>query len=125
CEQLQSVGVDLMVIDEAHCVSQWGHDFRPDYQSLHYVRKRLGDPPILAMTATASNQTVEDICDSLRLSDPNIITTGVARWNLRLGVSPCQGAEAKQTVLRRLLTAETHPQLQGATIVYCATTKQA
>lgn len=124
CEQLREVGVDLMVIDEAHCVSQWGHDFRPDYQSLHYVRKRLGDPPILAMTATASNHTVEDICDSLRLADPNIITTGVARWNLRLSVNPCQGAQAKQDKLRSLLAAETHPQMQGATIVYCSTTKQ-
>ncbi len=125
CEQLREAVVDLMVVDEAHCVSQWGHDFRPDYQSLHYVRKRLGDPPILAMTATASASTVDDICDSLRLDDPNIVTTGVARWNLSLRVLPCHDNAEKQQLLKELLQAERQSPLAGAVIVYCATTREA
>ena len=70
CELLADVGVDIFVVDEAHCVSQWGHDFRPDYLCLHHARQRLGDPPILALTATASNQTIEEIISCLRMIDP-------------------------------------------------------
>lgn len=125
CEVVREVGVDLFVIDEAHCVSQWGHDFRPDYLSLHYARKRLGDPPILAMTATASERTIDDICHSLRLDEPTIITTGVDRPNLQLTVHACANDEEKLAALRSLLHGNGELSANEPTIVYCATTKTA
>src|ERR1051325_993415 len=85
-EQLLTRKVSLFVIDEAHCVSQWGHDFRPDYLTLGSVVKRLGRPPILALTATAASEVREDIARQLGMKDPLITITGFARPNLRFEV---------------------------------------
>ncbi|MGN6545672.1 MAG: RecQ family ATP-dependent DNA helicase, partial [Aureliella sp.] len=86
CEILNKRGVDILVVDEAHCVSQWGHDFRPDYLSLHWVRAQLDNPPVLALTATATADTLADISRGLRLEDPWIIRTGIDRENISLSV---------------------------------------
>ncbi|WP_153555818.1 RecQ family ATP-dependent DNA helicase [Roseimaritima sediminicola] len=125
CELLAEVGVDMFVIDEAHCASQWGHDFRPDYLCLHHARQRLGNPPILAMTATAAPKTVAEILRTLRLSDPEIVSTGVYRKNLRLEVQGCDDQADKDQRLRRLLVRDDSLESNQPAIVYCATTKTA
>lgn len=123
CELLAEVGVDLFVIDEAHCVSQWGHDFRPDYLCLQHARRRLGNPPILAMTATASPRTVDDILACLRLNDPVVVANSVYRSNLRLEVIQCQSTANKDHHVRRLLTSDDYLVANEPAIVYCSTIK--
>ena len=123
CELLAEIGVDLFVIDEAHCVSQWGHDFRSDYLCLHHARRRLGDPPILAMTATASPRTVDEITACLRLNDPVVVTNSVYRSNLRLEVVRCESTADKDENLRRLLTCDDFLIANEPAIVYCSTIK--
>ncbi len=125
CELLAEIGVDLFVVDEAHCASQWGHDFRPDYLCLHHARTRLGNPPILALTATASPKTMEDITRCLKLNEPVVVATGVQRDNLRLAVVQCRGDVEKDSLLRKLLTEPSQLQSNRPAIVYCATTKTA
>ncbi len=118
CEVLRKRGVDMLVIDEAHCVSQWGHDFRPDYLSLRWVRTQLGDPPVLALTATATSETLADIERSLRLKEPEIISTGINRPNIHLSVERFESEVDKQSRLAELLRLG-----DGQAIVYVATTK--
>lgn len=118
CDVLRKRGVDMLVIDEAHCVSQWGHDFRPDYLCLRWVRAQLGDPPVLALTATATPETLADIEYSLRLKTPEIITTGINRPNIHLSVERFQGEEDKRARLADLLRFD-----GGQAICYVATTK--
>ncbi|MCM2372852.1 RecQ family ATP-dependent DNA helicase [Aporhodopirellula aestuarii] len=123
CELLAEVGVDLFVIDEAHCVSQWGHDFRPDYLCLQYARKRLGDPPILAMTATASARTVDEIISCLQLINPVTVSNSAYRSNLRLAVKACDSEASKDELLHRLLTYDDGLVGNEPAIVYCNTIK--
>jgi ATP-dependent DNA helicase RecQ len=85
-DQLLTRHVSLFVIDEAHCVSQWGHDFRPDYLVLGSIAARLGRPPILALTATATAEVRADIVRQLGMRDPHVTITGFARPNLRFEV---------------------------------------
>jgi len=79
-------GVSLFVVDEAHCISQWGHDFRPAYLTLRNAIEDLGHPPVLALTATATNDVQQDIIKQLGLKDPVVIDTGIERANLFLEV---------------------------------------
>ncbi|WP_146517618.1 RecQ family ATP-dependent DNA helicase [Rubripirellula amarantea] len=124
CELLAEIGVDLFVVDEAHCVSQWGHDFRPDYLCLQHARKRLGDPPILAMTATASAGTVEEITSCLHMIDPVTVSNSAYRPNLRLSVEACCGEASKQERLRHMLTMNNGEFRNEPVIVYCVTVKE-
>ncbi|TWU15654.1 ATP-dependent DNA helicase RecQ [Allorhodopirellula heiligendammensis] len=124
CDLLGEIGVDFFVVDEAHCVSQWGHDFRPDYLCLQHARKRLGNPPLLAMTATASPAMIDDIVYSLGLDDPVIVSSGVFRPNLRLAVLPCSGVNEKDAKVRELLTADDSLIGNEPAIIYCNTTKE-
>ncbi|WP_166819860.1 RecQ family ATP-dependent DNA helicase [Thalassoroseus pseudoceratinae] len=123
CETIAKIGVDIFVIDEAHCVCQWGHDFRPDYLSLGHVRKRLGNPPVLAMTATATPRMIEEIKTILKLSDPKIVSTGVFRENIELRVERRTGDSIKKDRLRELLTDQHGLHCGKPAIVYSATTK--
>src|SRR3954471_4967608 len=102
-EQLLTRTVSLFVIDEAHCVSQWGHDFRPDYLTLGSVVKRLGRPPILALTATATSEVRDDIARQLGMCEPSVTVTGFARPNLRFEVRRTVNQAMKDAELQRLL----------------------
>src|SRR5438105_3040441 len=79
---LEKLRPKLFAIDEAHCISQWGHDFRPDYSHLGEVRKRLGSPPTIALTATATEDVRADIIRQLALREPTVVVTGFDRPNL-------------------------------------------
>lgn len=113
---LAGKAIDLLVVDEAHCISQWGHDFRPAYLALGDVIKRLGTPPVLALTATAPQAVTQDIVSRLGLSDVKVINTGVYRENLRYSVRPVSGDTDKQRGVVELVREQ-----EGAGIVYAAT----
>jgi ATP-dependent DNA helicase RecQ len=119
-EMLLQRKVSLFVVDEAHCVSQWGHDFRPDYLTLGSVVNRLGRPPVLALTATATEEVRADIVRQLGMRDPAVTITGFARPNLRFEVKRTVNDVAKDEALRTLL--ETTP---GTGVIYVATIKEA
>lgn len=102
-DRLKAAGVALVAIDEAHCVSQWGHDFRPDYLELARVIEVLGHPPTLAMTATASKDVRTEIIDRLGLRNPRVIVRGFDRPNIYLRVDSFSSENEKQeAVLRRV-----------------------
>ena len=109
--------VGLFVVDEAHCVSQWGHDFRPDYFTLADAAVAVGARATLALTATATPTVADDIVRRLRLRDPVRITTGFDRPNLSFVVVPCRGGVDKE---RRLAAALAEPGALPA-IVYAGT----
>ncbi len=85
-DSLKAIKVSLFAIDEAHCISQWGHDFRPSYLKLRQAINLVGQPPVVALTATATPEVRRDIVKQLALPDPTMIVTGFARPNLQLGV---------------------------------------
>ncbi|MGH7515069.1 MAG: RecQ family ATP-dependent DNA helicase, partial [Gemmatimonadales bacterium] len=106
-----------LVVDEAHCISQWGHDFRPDYRRLAGVRAAL-DVPAAAFTATATPDVRTDIAAQLGLEDPLDLITGFERTNLTLAVETCRGRDEKAAALARLVATVGVPG-----IVYAATRK--
>ncbi len=97
---LRGAGVGLFVVDEAHCISEWGHDFRPDYLFLPRVVRDLGSPPILALTATATPRVRQDILRSLRMREPEVVVTSFNRPNLTYRVME---AKDKKDKLPRIL----------------------
>jgi ATP-dependent DNA helicase RecQ len=109
--------VTRLVVDEAHCISQWGHDFRPDYRRLADLRADLG-VPAAAFTATATPEVRADIGAQLHLRDPLEVITGFARPNLTLSIEPCRSRADKERALDRLLRDPGPPG-----IVYAATRK--
>lgn len=117
---LQRVTVSLLAVDEAHCVSEWGHDFRPSYFRLADVRERLGRVPILALTATATPEVRRDIVRRLRLRDPVVLIRGFDRPNLRWCVMREERIGAKNALLVRLLKAVPP---DAPTLVYASTRK--
>ena len=119
-EVLKQANVVLVAIDEAHCISQWGHDFRPAYIQMAAAIAALGQPPILALTATATDEVIDDISRQLNRPRMNVINTGIYRRNLHYNVVQVTNPEQKYAEARRLV-AET----QGVGIVYAATVKAA
>jgi ATP-dependent DNA helicase RecQ len=105
----------LVAVDEAHCISEWGHDFRPDYARLGQARKQLGSPPCIALTATATDAVRRDIADQLELRDPGLFITGFDRPNLRYAVVEAGRDEAKLEEVCR--TLDRH---RGSSIVYAS-----
>ena len=115
---MRGVKVGLLAIDEAHCLSQWGHDFRPDYLRLGEARKSLGDPQCVAFTATATPVVRDDIVKVLKLQDPFQIVTGFERANLSFNISPVETKAAKFRRTREILKEH------RTGIIYCATRKR-
>jgi ATP-dependent DNA helicase RecQ len=105
-EALRAAHVGLFVVDEAHCVSQWGHDFRPDYFRLADAARWLGAQALVASTATATPQVAADIVARLGLRDPVRVTTGFDRPNLSFAVVPCRGAADKRARLAAALAQD-------------------
>jgi ATP-dependent DNA helicase RecQ len=114
---LRTLWVSLLVVDEAHCISQWGHDFRPDYLKIGRLRQELTNPPCLALTATATARVQTDLCKRLSLRDPFRLVAGFRRDNLALSVRSCQSRQDKLAALERLVR-ETE---NGTILIYCAT----
>jgi ATP-dependent DNA helicase RecQ len=113
---LRDQRISLFVVDEAHCVSQWGHDFRPAYLALADAARALGRPPILALTATSPPQVTEDIVRQLGLRDPIVVNTGIERDDLFLEVRECPEVADKDAALLAALR-----EADGPALVYCAT----
>lgn len=122
-ERLRDIGVTLLAVDEAHCISEWGHDFRPSYLRVKDVRRRLGDPPTIALTATATPEVREDIARQLALRDPDVVITGFDRTNLSYHVIPTRNDAAKDATLAELLRAHLAQHADGVAIVYASTRK--
>jgi ATP-dependent DNA helicase RecQ len=119
-DRLSEAEVGIFIVDEAHCVSQWGHDFRPDYLRLGHVAQALGARSIFAATATATPRVAADVAQRLGLRDPVRITTGFDRPNLSYDVVKVASERAKRDATRRLLA---EPDALPA-IVYAGTRKK-
>ncbi|MBA3559863.1 MAG: ATP-dependent DNA helicase RecQ, partial [Gemmatimonadaceae bacterium] len=117
-ERLRAIGVSLLAVDEAHCISEWGHDFRPSYLRVGRVRELLGSPPTIALTATATPEVRNDIARQLSLRAPKVIITGFDRKNLHYHVVPVRSDSDKDDSL-----AESLRKYQGLAIVYASTRK--
>ena len=117
-ERLREMGVSLLAVDEAHCISEWGHDFRPSYLRMASVRERLGDPPTIALTATATKMVREDIARQLHLEDPTTVITGFDRTNLHYHVVPTKNERDKDAALVEILRRH-----EGLAVVYASTRK--
>ena len=117
-QTLDDKNIDLFVIDEAHCISEWGHDFRPAFLNLRTAIERLGNPVVLALTATATDEVVEDIKKQLDLPKMSIINAGIFRPNLKFEVFNTTNETEKKQRLTEILRAIT-----GSKIIYCATVK--
>ncbi|HTE39522.1 MAG TPA: RecQ family ATP-dependent DNA helicase, partial [Steroidobacteraceae bacterium] len=105
-------GIASVVIDEAHCVSEWGHDFRPEYRQLNQLRKKLPDVPVFACTATATERVRSDVIAQLALRSPHIHIASFNRPNLFYGVQP-KSKRSYDDLLKRARSSD------GAGIVYC------
>ncbi len=119
-DAISSVNINLLAIDEAHCISEWGHDFRPDYSRLGRFRERyLKDVQTIALTATATPMVRDDISAILRLKTPQVFVTGFARTNLRFSVTHAKSDREKDEELTRYISSQT-----GTGIIYAATRKR-
>jgi ATP-dependent DNA helicase RecQ len=125
---LAGVRISLVAVDEAHCISEWGHDFRPDYRRLKEIRSQLGPVPAVALTATATPEVQADIARELEMRDPEKVVTGFRRPNLELMVRKANGKGGKRERLEEFLR-EVLGRSRGtgipAGIVYAGTRKHA
>jgi ATP-dependent DNA helicase RecQ len=115
---LDRSGLALAAVDEAHCISEWGHDFRPSYLRLGGALATLGTPPVLALTATATPQVREAIVQSLRMRDPVVVSSSPHRSNLAFEVLPCTGDDRARAIVQLVR------RLRRPGILYCATTRE-
>lgn len=115
-EYLPSLGVSLIAVDEAHCISQWGYDFRPPYLRISELRKELPDIPVLALTASATPSIQEDICAKLAFHKPQVFRQSFERPNLSYSVFPVDTAIIKIAAILQ--------KVKGSSIVYCRSRKR-
>lgn len=116
--ELREQTIDMVVIDEAHCISQWGHDFRPAYLSLGAAVMTLGSPPVLALTATATPEVTADIEKQLDLGKLRVVKTGIYRPNIHFELKRVTNEREKHEELMQVLR-----EYDGAGIIYAATVK--
>jgi ATP-dependent DNA helicase RecQ len=114
--RLKAAGVALIAVDEAHCISEWGHEFRPSFRRIGAACEALGGPQIVALTATATLNVRRDIATQLRLRSPAVIVGGFDRTNLDYTVLGCESDTAREEALVRLLRSQERP-----SIVYAPT----
>ncbi|TLM72784.1 ATP-dependent DNA helicase RecQ [Pseudarthrobacter sp. NamB4] len=119
-DRIAALDISLFVVDEAHCVSSWGHDFRPDYLSLGNVRERLGNPPAAALTATASPPVRDEIVERLGMKDQLVLVRGFDRPNISLDVVRHQEDKGKRKALLEQVAAMGR---NGQGLLYAATRK--
>lgn len=117
-ETLRDKTIDFVVVDEAHCISQWGHDFRPAFLNLREAFRQLGKPPVLALTATATPEVIEDIKNQLECPKMHVVNGGIFRENLRFKV-----VHTTEDAEKREHLAEILRETKGSKIIYCATVK--
>ena len=118
--QLKRMNISLLVVDEAHCISEWGHNFRPDYIKLPEYRREFGIKQVLLLTATATPPVVDDMCEKFAVARDRVTATGFYRDNLFLRISPVLSANKDASLARRLMEAPEQP-----TIVYVTLQKPA
>lgn len=119
-KELKQLKIALFVVDEAHCISQWGYDFRPDYMKLRALREKLGNPLTLALTATATKEVIKDITDSLQLNEWKEIIFSVDRPNISIVVEHVESTLTKQNRLAEMVSS-----IQGPGIIYFSSRKLA
>ena len=117
---LQKMNISLLVIDEAHCISEWGHNFRPEYLKLPVYQKEFEIKQILLLTATATQQVVDDMCRKLNVPRENVTITGFYRENLFLQITPTNESEKGEKLVQRIKESSEAP-----TIVYVTLRKTA
>lgn len=117
---LKRLKIAIFAVDEAHCISEWGHNFRPDYLKLAQLAKEIQAERILALTATATPKVVKDICDGFGIAEEDVVLTGFYRPNLTMLTTPCRPEERLPLLVDRLTNRE-----PGSTIVYVTLQKTA
>lgn len=110
---ISQVPISMLVVDEAHCISEWGHNFRPDYLKLPHYLNELNIPQVLLLTATATHAVIEDMQSKFSINKEDVVVTGFYRSNLDISVMPCLDADKFETLLKLISTKPTQP-----TIVY-------
>lgn len=117
---LKKMNVTLLVVDEAHCISEWGHNFRPEYLKLPDYQKEFKIAQTLLLTATATERVIADMCAKFNIFKENVCVTGFYRDNLFLQITPAAASQKKNRLLKRILEAP-----QAPTIVYVTLQKTA
>ncbi|MHB9145500.1 MAG: RecQ family ATP-dependent DNA helicase [Symbiobacteriia bacterium] len=120
---MEALKVSLLVVDEAHCLSEWGHDFRPDYRLIRSFREAIGKPPVMALTATATPQVRRDIKTQLGIADALELVGSADRPNLTISVHRLMSEREKQQEVVLAVTAAVRA--ESSAIVYVPTTREA